>query len=264
MKSISIVFPAYNEEDNITFAVQQAKKVVSRVTRTWEIIVVNDGSRDKTGEIIDKMSHRDNRIRPIHHPTNSGYGAALKSGITSARHGLIFFCDSDLQFDLQELPTFIRLIEDCDLVIGYRARRQDPFHRKLNAWGWNVLIRLYLGLKVRDIDCAFKLFRREVFDTIKIDAIGAMVNTDILVQAQRYGFSIKEMPVTHYPRRNGKQTGANVRVILKAFRELFRLHTKLNSANCDLAVKYPARTAAEKAFLTATDKKISRQQMMNS
>ena len=229
MLSISLVFPAYNEEENIAFAVQKAKKVLSSVADNWEIIVVNDGSRDGTCQIINQLSHLDSRIKPIHHHANLGYGAALKSGITSAKYDLIFFCDSDLQFDIGELPVFIELIRDCDIVIGYRVKRQDPLYRKLNAWCWNLLIRRFLGLKVNDIDCAFKLFKREVFDTILIDAIGAMVNTDILVQAHRCGFHIKEQPVTHYPRHRGKQTGANIRVIIKAFNELFKLYRKLNN-----------------------------------
>jgi len=199
MLSISLVFPAYNEEENIAFAVQKAKKVLSSVADNWEIIVVNDGSRDGTCQIINQLSHLDSRIKPIHHHANLGYGAALKSGITSAKYDLIFFCDSDLQFDIGELPVFIELIRDCDIVIGYRVKRQDPLYRKLNAWCWNLLI------------------------------IGAMVNTDILVQAHRCGFHIKEQPVTHYPRHRGKQTGANIRVIIKAFNELFKLYRKLNN-----------------------------------
>ncbi len=227
--SISLIFPAYNEEDNIEKAVAQARKVLSRIASSWEIIVVNDGSKDKTGDIINALSGSDNHVRPVHHPTNYGYGAAIKSGITSAKYDYVFFSDSDLQFDLNELPAFIKLIKDCDIVIGYRSKRQDPFNRKFNAWGWNMLIRIVLGLKVHDIDCAFKLFRREVFDLIKIDAAGAMVSAELLVQAQRYGFSIKEQPVTHYPRLMGNPTGANLRVIIKAFRELFRLYAKLKN-----------------------------------
>lgn len=231
MPGISLVFPAFNEEENIGQAIKQAQKVLSRITSAWEIIVVNDGSKDKTGEIIDKLSKRDSHIIPIHHPVNYGYGAAIKSGVTAAKCDFVFFTDSDLQFDLTELPVFVKIImsrdRDCDIVAGYRAKRQDPFYRKVNAWGWKILIRLVLGLKVKDIDCAFKLFRREVFESIKIDAVGAMVNTDILVQSQRLGFKLIQMPVKHFPRLRGQPTGANLRVILKAFLELFSLYTKL-------------------------------------
>lgn len=258
MPSISLVFPAYNEEDNIVQAVKQAQKVLSRIASPWEVIVVNDGSKDKTGEIINKLSKNDSHVKPIHHPTNYGYGAALKSGITAARYDFVFFCDSDLQFDLKELPTFLKLISDCDIVVGYRAKRQDPFHRKFNAWGWKMLIRLVLGLKVKDIDCAFKLFRKEVFETIKIDAVGAMVNTDILVQSQRYGFELKQHPVTHYPRLNGKQTGANFKVIMKAFRELFSLYKKLKDIKPVEVLEYKLNRMGGERFNSANSRKIGR------
>ncbi|MDD5434794.1 MAG: glycosyltransferase family 2 protein [Nitrospira sp.] len=257
MPSISLVFPAYNEEENIVQAVKQAQRVLSKIASPWEIIVVNDGSKDRTREIIEKLSRNDSHVRPIHHPTNFGYGAALKSGISAAKYDFVFFCDSDLQFDLKELPTFLRLIKGNDIVIGYRAKRQDPFHRKANAWGWKMLIRLVLGLKVRDIDCAFKLFSREVFETIKIDAVGAMVNTDILVQSQRYGFKIKQHPVTHYPRLNGTQTGANIKVILKAFRELFSLYKKLKDIKPVNSIEYRKTNEAGQRFKSSGNKKVS-------
>jgi 1,2-diacylglycerol 3-alpha-glucosyltransferase len=228
-RGISIVLPAYNEEDNIAKAVEQAVHCVKELFQDWEVIVVNDGSQDKTGEIIDSLAEQNDRVVALHHPNNQGYGTALKTGILGARKELIFFCDSDLQFHLSELVLPLTWIEQYDIVIGYRSKRQDPLHRRLNALGWNTLVRLLLGLKVRDIDCAFKLFRSTVFSAIKIDAVGAMVNTDILVQAIRMGFKIKEVPVTHFPRLQGKQTGANIRVVLKAFRELFWLYRKLRN-----------------------------------
>jgi glycosyltransferase involved in cell wall biosynthesis/GT2 family glycosyltransferase len=226
-QSISVVFPAYNEEENIARAVEQAVSFLELLFTDWEVIVVDDGSRDKTVQIVDALARRDPRIVALHHPRNRGYGAALRSGIQAARKDLVFFCDSDLQFHITELLLLLAWIEQYDLVIGYRGRRMDAVHRKVNAWGWRTLVRLLLGLSVRDIDCAFKLFRRDVFKYISIESVGAMVNTEILVQAVRMGFKIKEVPVTHFPRTRGTQTGANLRVIAKAFRELFRLYFKL-------------------------------------
>ncbi|HWP45751.1 MAG TPA: glycosyltransferase family 2 protein [Candidatus Limnocylindrales bacterium] len=225
--SLSLIFPAYNEELNIEQVVKSALIVAPKVAEKYEIIVVNDGSRDRTGEVINKLAGLHPPVVAIHHPINQGYGAALKSGIKRAQSQFIFFCDSDCQFDLFELPLLLNWIDHYDMVIGYRQSRKDPIHRLINAWGWNMLVRLLLGLKVRDIDCAFKLFRREIFDRIEINSVGAMVNTEILSRAVKLGFTIKEVPVTHYPRFRGRQTGARLRVIVKAFKELIRLHKEL-------------------------------------
>jgi len=230
-RSITIVFPAYNEEANIAKAVAQATQCIERLCPDWEIIVVNDGSKDHTGTIVDGLASNDTRVIPIHHPVNRGYGAALKSGIQRASKELVFFCDADLQFHLSEIILMLTWIEQFDMVIGCRAKRRDTLHRRLNALGWKMLVRLLLGLKVQDIDCAFKLFRNVVFRAVQIDAVGAMVNTDILVQATRMGFRLKEVPVTHFPRLHGSQTGANLRVIVKAFKELFRLYYKLRTVH---------------------------------
>ena len=227
--SLSTVFPVYNEEKNIEELVRQTTEFLDTLTDEWEIVLINDGSRDRSCELINKLANADGRIVAIHHSVNQGYGAALKSGIQKASKELIFFCDSDLQFHMNELLLFVPWIEQHDLVIGYRANRQDPFHRRLNAMAWNLLVRLVVGLRVKDIDCAFKIFHSYIFEVVEIDAIGAMVNTDILVQVKRMGFSVKEIPVTHFPRMEGEQTGANPKVILKAFKELFLLYHKLKN-----------------------------------
>jgi 1,2-diacylglycerol 3-alpha-glucosyltransferase len=259
-RGISVILPAYNEEDNIAKAVEQAVHCVKALFQDWEVIVVNDGSQDKTGEIIDGLSEQNERVIALHHPSNQGYGAALKTGILRARQELIFFCDSDLQFHLSELVLPLTWIEQYDIVIGYRAKRQDPLHRRLNALGWKALVRLLLGLRVRDIDCAFKLFRSAVFSAIKIDAVGAMVNTDILVQATRMGFKIKEVPVTHFPRLQGQQTGANIRVVLRAFKELFWLYRKLRNIH-PLVFAYDRRRAQQGGVFQER-RRVERRQVM--
>src|SRR5436190_14106895 len=223
VNSLSVIFPAYNEEKNITRTVESARAILSRVAAKWEIIVVNDGSKDGTAQICDELAENTPDVRVVHHEGNRGYGAALKSGISAARHEYIFFSDSDGQFDLEELPRFLDHARDFDIVAGYRAKRQDPLHRLINAWGWNMLVRALLGIRVRDIDCAFKVFRREVFERIQIRAVGAMVNTEILAQAMKFGMKIKELEVRHLPRCFGRSTGANLYVICKAFTELIRL-----------------------------------------
>lgn len=227
--SLSVIFPAFNEEANIQRTVESARLILPKLAKTYEIILVNDGSKDATTPLCDELAARYPEVRAIHHVDNRGYGAALKSGILAARHDFIFFTDSDGQFDLEELKDLIKWAGQFDIVTGYRGKRQDPPHRLINAFGWKMLVRMVLGVKVRDIDCAFKIFQRSVFDRVQIRSVGAMVNTEILAQANAFGMSIHEVRVSHYPRQFGKPSGANLRVILKAFRELSRLYRQLRT-----------------------------------
>jgi hypothetical protein len=228
VKSLSVILPAFNEEGNIRAVVQDAYRNIRKIAPIFEIIVVNDGSKDGTGDICDRLVEEFSEVRAVHHPQNRGYGAALKSGIESARYDLIFFTDADGQFDLKEVATLLEDTDAYDIVAGYRARRQDPPHRLLFAWGWNILVRLVLGIRIRDIDCAFKVFNRRVFDKVQIQSVGAMVNTEIFAQIFRCGMTVKEVPVSHFPRRQGKSTGGNVAVIIKAFRELIRMRRRVD------------------------------------
>ncbi len=225
--SISIVLPAYNEEDNIVKTIDQARIVSRDLKITYEIIVVNDGSTDMTSQRVREMMADDPMILLVEHTANRGYGAALKSGLRMASHSLIFFTDSDLQFDISELGKLLNWIDRHPIVIGFREERKDHVVRRVMAWGWGVLIRQLFHLNIRDIDCAFKLFRRQVFDEISIDSIGAFVNSEILIRAQKKGFYIKEIPVAHFPRRIGIPSGAKPRIILRAFKELLKLYREL-------------------------------------
>lgn len=195
--------------------------------------MVNDGSKDRTGEICDDLAAEFSEVRVVHHARNRGYGAALRDGIERARYDVIFFTDSDGQFDLREVATLLEQTDAYDIVAGYRARRHDPPHRLLFAWGWNILVRSVLGIGIRDIDCAFKAFNRHVFDSIQIQSVGAMVNTEIFAQASAFGMTVKEVPVSHFPRRHGEPTGDNVAVISKAFRELTRMRRSLRTITPD-------------------------------
>ena len=226
MKSLSVIFPAFNEEANIGAVVADAYRTIPTLASTFEIIVVNDGSKDRTGEICDRLVEELSNVHVVHHPRNYGYGAALKSGIKLARHDLIFFTDADGQFDLKEIAALLEQADAYDIVAGYRARRQDPPHRLLFAWGWNILVRIVLGIRIRDIDCAFKVFNRHVFDKVQIHSVGAMVNTEIFAQVFRFGMTVKEVRVSHFPRQHGKPTGGNIGVIIKAFRELVKIRRK--------------------------------------
>jgi glycosyltransferase involved in cell wall biosynthesis len=226
-RSLSIFFPCYNEEANVERATREAIKAAQLATSDFEVIIVNDGSKDKTGEIADRLAREDSRVRVIHHPTNRGYGAALTSGYRGAVKDTIFYTDGDLQFDLTEITKLWPLIDKFDVVTGYRLKRNDPLIRKLNSYGWTSLTKLLFGLPVRDVNCAFKLFRREVISKIEIESQGALIDAEIFARAKKAGFSITEVGVHHYPRKFGTQTGANPFVIFRAFSELFKLWWKL-------------------------------------
>jgi glycosyltransferase involved in cell wall biosynthesis len=217
----------YNEESNIEEAVRRAVSILPRHADAFEVILVDDGSRDRTGGIADRLSAADPRIRVVHHGTNRGYGAALRSGIDAARYDWIFYTDGDNQFDLEEIRLLLPLCPQNDIVTGYRIDRRDPFNRKLNAWIFNLAMRLFFGLRVRDVDCAFKLYRRSIFDGFPLRSNGAMIDAEILARARARGARIAEVGVHHYPRTAGSQTGASPFVILRAFRELFRLWAEL-------------------------------------
>jgi len=225
--SLTIALPAYNEEENIGPMIDLVREKVGPLVDDLEIIVVNDGSSDDTAEAVTRIAEQDPRVRLIEHPTNLGYGAAVRDSIWAATKELVFTTDSDRQFDLGEIARFLPRISEADMVVGYRRARSDPWHRRFFGHGWSWLVNLLFGYTARDIDCAFKLFRREVIDTIRVESGGAMFSAEFLVKAKRAGFQIVEEPVSHYPRVAGSQTGARPDVILRAFRELLKLRWKM-------------------------------------
>jgi glycosyltransferase involved in cell wall biosynthesis len=229
VSSLSVFFPCYNEEANVENMVRKAQKILPELAEKWEIIPVNDGSRDKTGEIIDRLAKEDPNVHPVQHEKNKGYGGAVISGYNAAKCDYVFFTDGDLQFDLRELTLLIEKLDEGDLILGYRKNRRDAWHRKLNAFLWGSLVKFLFGFQVRDVDCAFKLIKRRVIDKVQLSAGGAMVSTELLARANKAGFRFVEVGVTHYPRVAGTQTGAKLSVILRAFRELFKLYGKIKS-----------------------------------
>ena len=236
---LSIVFPAFDEEHNIGDAIRIALAVASELASDFEIVVVDDGSRDGTATAIEHHSRGDARVRVVQHESNRGYGAALRSGLRHARGELVFFTDSDLQFNLAELVKLLAHTESFDIVAGYRAPRRDPLGRRVIAALWGSVVRLLFGLRVRDIDCAFKVFHRRVIEAMPIASIGAFVNTEILVRASSAGYRVHQVPVSHRPRRYGRQSGARPRVILRALVELTSLYRELRGLR-------PPRTAAHR------------------
>ncbi|HZX14210.1 MAG TPA: glycosyltransferase family 2 protein [Thermodesulfobacteriota bacterium] len=228
MVSISVVLPAYNEAKNIEKTVNDTVSYLERKVTYYEIIVVNDGSVDGTREVVERLSLSNPKIVLVNHPINLGYGSALRSGFERASLDYIFFMDSDGQFDINDIDRFLRYIEDYDVIVGYREKRADPFIRSLNTWLYHLFIRFLFGLKLRDMDCAFKLFPRTAYYDIRpIKSGGALFSAELIIKLGKKGFKIKEVPVRHFPRRFGKQTGANLKVILRMFKECWKLKDEL-------------------------------------
>lgn len=224
LPSLSLVFPAYNEEANVDELVAAALKAGQTVTDELEVIVVNDGSRDQTAAKIQAWSQKDSRVRSVDNEKNLGYGRTVWNGLQAATKDWVFFSDADLQFDLKEIRHLTAHSPNFDVVIGYRAPRRDPLMRLVNAKSWNMLVRLMFGLKIKDLDCAFKLFRRRVLTDIEIQSGGATFSAELMTRLQQRGITFKEVPVTHLPRQAGSATGAKPAVIIRAFKELFAMY----------------------------------------
>lgn len=225
--SLSLFFPCLNEKDTVVVLTEKILSVAQSICDDYELIIVDDGSTDGTSVLADQLAEKYPQVRVIHHSTNMGYGAALQSGFRAAAKKYVFYTDGDGQFDAGELPALLPMMFDCDILSAYRLNRQEGLLRKINAFCWSTLVGLLFHLKLRDIDCAFKLYKREVFDQIEMHSTGALIDTEILARAKRKGYIIKQTGVHHYPRTAGKATGANIKVILRAFRELFKLHQQI-------------------------------------
>ncbi|MCC6176393.1 MAG: glycosyltransferase family 2 protein [Chloroflexi bacterium] len=226
---VSAVLPAYNEVASIERSVRRVVSVLEALMDDFEVIVIDDGSRDGTARVLADLIETEPRLRVVTHAVNHGYGAALASGFDAARSDVIFMTDGDEQFDVREIGRFLAALdESTDLAIGWREKRADPPVRLLNAWGWKLLVNSLFGYTARDVDCAFKLFRRHVWDSLTVHAHGATFSAEFLVKARRLGFRVRELPVQHFPRTAGSASGARPAVIARAFVELFQLWRHLD------------------------------------
>ena len=225
--SLSLFFPCYNEEANVERVTRAAVAAAPKFADDWEVIIVNDGSRDRTAEIADRLAHELPGVRAVHNNPNRGYGGALQRGFREARKTWVFYTDGDGQFDFEDIGKVLPLLETHDIASCYRLERRDPPMRKLNAWAWGRLVNFLFGFRLRDVDCAFKIYPRSLFDRIEMKSTGALIDTEILAKAHALGYTIGQIGVPHYPRTAGQQTGAKLRVILRAFRELFNLYGEI-------------------------------------
>jgi glycosyltransferase involved in cell wall biosynthesis len=231
ISEISFLLPCYNEEKNIKRSVLDVKRVLEKIADKWEIVIVDDGSKDKTGAIADDLSNRIKRVEVVHNRPNRGYGGALKSGFEASRYEWVAFADSDGQFDYSEIVKFIEKQKqtNADLVLGIRGKRADSFMRKLFTLVWSkILPRILLGLRVTDYSCGFKLIRKSVYESVQ-PLVGEekVTQIELLTKAQRKGYKFAEVKVKHLPRQFGHQTGADLKVIIKSIKDLLKLWAQL-------------------------------------
>lgn len=227
---LSVVVPCFNEADNIAEVVFQATEVGRELSSVLEIIVVDDGSKDCTRQVLQALQEKIPELLTIHHDCNRGYGAAVRTGLAHARYDYVFLTDGDGQFDLRELSQAVHLLEGHDMIVGYRNERRDGYWR--SVWGrtWTALVNLLLGLRVRDVNCAFKLLPQRLLRSTRLSSDGALISAELLFQARESHMRIAQWPVSHYPRPAGRQSGASMRVVLLAFAELFGFLTRRRSA----------------------------------
>jgi len=240
VRRLSYFFPAHNEEANLRGLVEEALETLPALAEAFEIVIVDDGSRDATGRIADELAAAQPAVvRAVHHPTNLGYGAALRSGFRAARHDHIAFTDGDRQFRVADLATLIERLsagDTPDVVAGYRIKRADPFVRTLYARIYRLANRIWFGLRVRDVDCACKLFRRPALEGLSVESGGAFFSAELLIKLQAAGRRIAEVGVPHHPRTAGSPTGAKPSVVWRAVRDFWLLRLRM-WANRDRALR---------------------------
>ncbi len=229
MGSFSLVLPAHNEAENIEPVVRRALDVLPCYFDRFEIIVVDDGSKDQTGAIIDRLAAEDSRVRAIHHIKNRGYGGALTSGFEASTGDHVMFMDSDRQFDIADIELLYPFIQTHEIVAGFRMMRQDELHRRIFAETFNLVVRVLFGVHLRDIDCAFKVFDGDLIRSLTLSSPGALINAEIQAKARRQGASIQQVGVRHFPRVAGEATGGNPRVIARAMKETVVLWWKMRT-----------------------------------
>jgi glycosyltransferase involved in cell wall biosynthesis len=228
-QTISVIMPAYNEESNLESAVLRTSNALAELVQDYEILIIDDCSKDKTGAIADQLAKDNHKIRVIHNRKNKGFGGSQKIGLGVAKNDLITLIPTDNQFDPKDLETYFFFINSSDIVVGCRTNRLDPVNRTITSKMYNLGLNTLFNLRIKDVDWV-KLYRREVIDNVRIDSESAFIDAEILVRARKKGYRIKQIPVIHYPRTSGKASGNALKVVVKQLKELFlfwfRFHFK--------------------------------------
>lgn len=229
LPGLSVFLPSHNEEGNVERVVRGYLAELPNVARDYEVIVVNDGSRDRTGEVAARLAAENPQVKVVNHQVNRGYGGAVISGIRAASMPYVMLSDGDGQFDPKDVEKLAAFMPEYDVVVGRRAHRADHLMRRINGKAWTLLVRVVMGVTISDTDCGFKMFKRELLEGMELRAHGAMISTELMARIMGRGARIKEVDVQHLPRTAGAQSGANLRVVTRAFRELLVLYAELRA-----------------------------------
>ncbi len=227
LTSLTLFFPCYNESENVEEMIRQSVQIGEEYGIDYEVLVVDDGSRDDSAAKVKKWSAKNPRVRLVQHEVNRGYGAALRTGLSNATKDLVFLTDGDNQFQLSDIEKLFSKIDGCDVVTGFRIGRQDNPWRRLQGTLWTNLNKTLFRLPVRDVDCAFKLFRRKCLIGLELESNQLLIHGEILARLRKKGYTIEEIGVPHYPRKAGKATATHPLRILKTFGELSKLYWKI-------------------------------------
>jgi glycosyltransferase involved in cell wall biosynthesis len=246
MPGLSVFFPAYNDGGTIASLVISAVKVAGSLTPDFEVIVVNDGSRDDTPKILDELARLyPDRVRVVHHPKNRGYGGALRTGFATATKDLVFYTDGDGQYDPAEMTVlWAKMTDDVDWVNGWKISRADPLHRIVIGRVYHHMVKLLFGLTVRDVDCDFRLMRRRIFDVVRLEKDSGVICLEMMKKFQDAGFRVAEMPVHHYHRAHGHSQFFNFPRIFQTAVDVMKLWWLLVIRREHMKRPAPAATAA--------------------
>lgn len=225
--SLTIFFPAYNDENTIGNLVLNAREVAKELTDDYEIIVVDDCSPDRSGKVADELAEKYKEVKVIHHQKNKGYGGALKSGFYNATKDLVFYTDGDGQYDVKEIKRLFPYINQTDVVNGYKIKRSDDLHRIILGRLYHWTAKIIFNLKIRDVDCDFRLMRRRIFDNVRLESNSGVICVELMRKIKMHKFKIKEVPVHHYPRIHGSSQFFNIKRLSQVFPALAKLWWKL-------------------------------------
>ncbi|MDO8604226.1 MAG: glycosyltransferase family 2 protein [bacterium] len=222
LSSVSFFCPAYNDEKNLPVLVPYVSKFLSEITDTYEIIIVHDGGPDKTGEVADGLATEFPHVRVIHHPKNLGYGVTLRDGFSAAKYDYVMYTDGDNQYDVREFLPNLYLLSDADVLSGYVTKKAASFRRKVQSEVYNWLIRILFFVWCRDIDCAMKIYKRNVLNNIQIKSPSCFIDAEMIIKAKKAGFIVAQFPVTHFPRTEGVASGSKFNVVMDTIRDMIK------------------------------------------